>query len=68
MKKMTKEEAVAALAKHVKDAYASIEKAEKLADEHGLSFNFELAYGMGGCYSSEEAADGGEWHPSSQSC
>ncbi len=57
----------------VSEAYELIRQAEALADEAGLSFNFDVSYGMGGTYVSEGAAeqegwkDSG-WHASSHSC
>lgn len=38
------------ISEKVASAMASISEAEKLADEAGVSFSFDLAYGMGGTY------------------
>lgn len=46
----------------VTEAHDLLRQAEKLADEAGIGFSFDVEYGMGGYY--EE----GEWHPSSMSC
>ena len=62
VKTLTKEQANALLSDKLSQAQALINECEKLADEHGLDFSMDLAYGMGGTY--EEGA----WHPSSQSC
>lgn len=59
---MSKQEATAKLSDLVQEVYAKLEQAQKLADEHELSFGLDVEYGMGGYY--EE----GQWHPSSQSC
>ena len=65
----------------VAGAYDSLSEAQELADEYGLMFSFEPAYGMGGWYTgkgnpdwSESDADNsgdnesGYWMASSQSC
>ena len=67
-----------AISEHVAAAYAAIQEAEKLADEFGLEFSFDLTYGMGGTYIgknySERAghdwysSNEGSWLASSQSC
>lgn len=56
-------------------AYAAIAEAEVIAQEHSLSFSFDLAYGMGGTYgepwdasSDEEGNVEYTWMASSQSC
>ncbi|ADG59978.1 hypothetical protein Acj9p078 [Acinetobacter phage Acj9] len=41
-----------------------ISNAESLANRHDLTFDFDIAYGMGGEYDGKK----GEWYPSSQSC
>lgn len=46
----------------VKQAEELISQAEHIADEHGESFDWDIAYGMGGWYSS------GQWKASSESC
>lgn len=79
---MNKTEAVKELDKLKAEALNKIREMESLADEHGLSFYFSVAYGMGGWYYSETAyrkefgyddheAVGSEdigWQPSSMSC
>lgn len=71
---MNKEKAAAAIADKVNQAEKLISEAEKLADEHGLEFDFSPAYGMGGEYigkGSPRLASGWNeqgWNPSSQSC
>lgn len=68
---MTKEEAVSRIAVLVGAARENIHEAEIIADEHGLDFDFNLAYGMGGTYYGEgheyEWVEHG-WNPSSMSC
>jgi hypothetical protein len=68
---MTKEEAVARISVLVGAAHENISEAENLADEFGLDFSFDLAYGMGGTYYGEghdyEWVEHG-WNSSSQSC
>lgn len=66
---MTKEEAVAEIAKLVDEAYAALATAEGLADKHGLEFDFSPEYGMGGTYYGYEPKwSNAGWNPSSQSC
>lgn len=60
--KLTVREANEKLAELVCEVYSKIGEAQSFSDEHGLSFNFSVEYGMGGYY--EE----GVWYPSSQSC
>lgn len=71
-KKMTEQEANAALAEKVRVAYVAIEEATKIADEYKISFDFSPAYGMGGCYQPAGDFDSsdseGGWQSSSQSC
>lgn len=63
----------------IQDAYASLNEAESIADKWGLSFSFEVTYGMGGYYTgkveerwweSDFGYDKGTmgWLPSSRSC
>lgn len=59
---MSKQEANQKLSDLVQEVYAKLAEAQKLADEHELSFGLDVEYGMGGYY------DEGQWHPSSQSC
>jgi hypothetical protein len=60
--KLTEQEATALISAKTTAAYALIKEAEDIAREHSLSFQFDVAYGMGGWFES------GEWQPSSQSC
>lgn len=63
----------------VQQAHHIIQEAESIADDWKLSFNFEIAYGMGGRYQgdikqrwweSDWGLDPGDqgWLPSSRSC
>lgn len=54
----------------VKAAHDALAEAERLADETGRGFNFNVVYGMGGYYDPEEENEntGTHWYPSSQSC
>ena len=57
----------------VSEAYAAIADAQKIADDIGVPFNFDLAYGMGGTYipKGERNPDHfkeGMWMSSSMSC
>ena len=75
---VTKKEASTEIATKVKLALALVKEAEALADEHGLEFSVNIAYGMGGWYTgkgSREDWDSSEstegdfgWSASSQSC
>lgn len=81
---MTEQEALAKIADLLNAAHESIREAQKIADEAGVGFHWDLAYGMGGWYTSkkEAARDAGEednpdwepsgdetgWRASSQSC
>ena len=60
-------------------AMKAIEKAQAIADEHGIEFTFDLAYGMGGTYIPAGAEDPdwmcsgdeleeGRWMSSSEMC
>ncbi len=44
------------LQEKVKTARVALEECEAFADEHGLSFSFNPAYGMGGRYYSKKSA------------
>lgn len=46
----------------VNEFTTALSEAETIADKFDLEFSLDTAYGMGGYY------NGGEWHPSSQSC
>lgn len=72
-----KVEAVAGINKALEAAQALVWEAERIADEHDLSFSMNLgAYGMGGSYSPVEEGAKDEWgdpvesgwNASSQSC
>lgn len=69
MTQLTAEQAANEISRLLNDAYKSINKAEALANEHKLSFEFGVAYGLGGTYygdeeeRSEYCADG--WYSSS---
>ena len=47
---MNLEEAKYTIDFYLGEAYSNIKLAEQLADEHGISFPWDLAYGMGGSY------------------
>lgn len=73
----TKVAAAAAINKALESAQALVYEAERIADEHDLSFNMNLgAYGMGGSYTPLEDGEEDEygdlkesgWQASSQSC
>lgn len=75
----TKKEAAVEMATKVELAMALIKEAEALADEHGLDFSINVAYGMGGWYTGKrnqedwdssaiEAEENYGWSASSQSC
>jgi hypothetical protein len=72
MTQLTAQEANNEIARLCNEAYKLINQAEKLADEHKLSFDFGVAYGLGGTYigdeeeRSEYCNDG--WYSSSSSC
>lgn len=52
---MTKEEANKVISEKRKEIYANVKECQKLADEHGLEFSINIAYGMGGTYVSAKA-------------
>lgn len=58
----SQKEAIKKIDELVKKAHEALNEAEKIADEHKLSFCFNHAYGMGGSY------EDGEWYASSHSC
>lgn len=71
---MTKEQAQREAQRLAAEAMKLIRQAEKIADEHKVSFGFDVAYGMGGTYegdpelrSTDYGSDEG-WQPSSQGC
>lgn len=55
-------EAIRQISELTNQARALIRDAEKIADDSGVEFGWDIAYGMGGWYES------GEWHASSESC
>lgn len=72
-----KKKALEELEVHLNRARKEISKAESIADEHGLSFNWDLAYGMGGTYTGkgvtteeqkEEWGNEDGWRSSSSGC
>lgn len=75
-----KEEAQKEIQKLVADAYAALEKAKALCDEHALTFTFAMGYPGGGeyvgtgasHYDDYDAPDGimqkGRWVSSSENC
>lgn len=62
----------------VQEAFAALSKATDFADEHKLSFSFDITYGMGGSYDGDtenryvpdyvDPEDHDGWYPSSQGC
>ena len=53
MSKYNAEQAEKKALKHLENAKVEIGKAESLADEHGFTLHFDLAYCMGGTYQPE---------------
>lgn len=47
---MTKEEANNLISTKIMEAYAIINECEEIAETAGVSFSFDVAYGMGGSY------------------
>ena len=47
---MTKQEAYAKISVLTAEAKAKVKEAEKIADDHGVDFSFNVSYGMGGTY------------------
>jgi hypothetical protein len=73
---LSKADARKLLNEKVQAAYAAIADAQVIADKHGLNFDFDIAYGMGGSYIGdpeereeydEDELDGG-WRSSSAMC
>lgn len=55
--------------KHLKRAYEQIDKAKKLANDHGLKFEFKLDDGIGGTYHGKrewQSSSDCEWENSSE--
>lgn len=48
--KMTREEGTKKIGELVNEAHAALHAAETIADDLGISFDFDPAYGMGGTY------------------
>ncbi len=75
-----KQKAYEKIAEALKVASEKLEEAQALADEHALSFTWDLAYGMGGTYEGKGTSDydyyyktskerkTGEWVSSSSTC
>lgn len=61
-KNLTKEEANKLISDKLETAQKLVTECEELATHHELEFSLDIAYGMGGWFSS------GEWDASSQSC
>jgi len=64
MVKMTQEEAAKVIDKKTTEAMNLIREAEAIADEYGLDFNFDVAYGMGGYYHGRQAS--ADWDSSDE--
>lgn len=64
---MTKEEANKKLSEAVAAAYAALRVAQAIADEHGLTFSFSAAYGMGGTYIGAKSEEN-DWQASGGGC
>lgn len=45
----------------LREARVKISEAEAIADETGETFNFDLAYGMGGSYYPEKYVESNDW-------
>lgn len=54
---MTKQEAYAKISALCDEAKAKIKEAERLADECGSSFYFQVSYGMGGTYNPKTSSE-----------
>jgi hypothetical protein len=73
---MTNQEASAEIASKIAQIQLLLNECEALADEHSMSFSFDVAgYGMGGSYSGEANRQPDEygdeatgWNASSQNC
>lgn len=67
---MNKEEAAKRIADLTNQAMDLIKQAEKIANEFGVDFSFDVAYGMGGTYYPEghKWAKSVGWQASSHSC
>lgn len=65
---MNREKAIKRIVELVDAARASIKSAEKLADEHNVSFDFSLTYGAGAWYEPKSDTENGQWQASSGSC
>lgn len=82
MKKLTREQANSLIAEKISDAKVLLKEAEKLANEHALSFDWNMDhYGMSGtfygkgtswndssCYADEEGSEEHGWRTSSDDC
>lgn len=77
---MDAQEATKKIAELTASAMTLIRQAEKIADENGVSFSFDVAYGMGGTYTpkssdgwnssgcSDFGDDSSGWQSSSSGC
>lgn len=69
--KMNEQEANEKISELLAKAFELISQAEEIADAAGITFDFDLAYGMGGTYVPEslqdEYGDAG-WQSSSSMC
>lgn len=63
-KEINKEDLLKAITIHLSKAYTEIHQAELIANEYNLSFDWGLAYGMGGYYNGGR----GEWISSTEQC
>jgi hypothetical protein len=61
---MNKQQANEAIANYINEAYKLVNEAQKIARDFELSFDWDLAYGMGGYYDGRDES----WNPSSESC
>lgn len=63
---MNRKEAFQKISELKKEAIGKIDEAKKFADQFGISFNFDLAYGMGGTYYPPSSKRTDDWSASSQ--
>lgn len=49
-----------------KEAMGKLNEAEKIADENGIGFSWDLAYGMGGWYNPKTKNEDGSWNESNE--
>jgi hypothetical protein len=66
---LSKEQARVLINAAMQEAYDALNRAIVIANKNGLSFDFDVAYGMGGTYHSAENAKEGFWlDASSETC